>query len=291
MIPHIIHYCWFGGEPLTPLAERCIESWRKYAEGYQIKQWDESNFDLDSCSYVREAYKCRKWAFVSDYARFKILFEEGGVYLDTDVELIKPIGSVIDRGEFMACDTCYYYKCDHMLSIGNKRNGIGLSVSTGLGMSFRKGSPMLKAIIDHYQGRSFIIDKDYYDKTTVVSLVTNLMIIEGFNPFDFSPQIIRGITIYPTGVFSATDIVTGESCASDNTVAVHHGAASWVDKNEREINIIRRKFKGRGKVVYIIGCILLAPIQLCFLCKQYGFIKTAKSFCIRFKTGINVGII
>lgn len=87
MIPKKIHYIWFGGNPLPPLAERCIASWEKYMPGYEIVRWDESNFDTDCCDYVREAISVKKWAFASDYARFKILYEHGGVYLDTDVEL------------------------------------------------------------------------------------------------------------------------------------------------------------------------------------------------------------
>ena len=97
-IPKIIHYCWFGGNPLPELAQKCIESWKKYCPDYEIKRWDETNFDLDCCDYVREAYQEKKWAFVSDYARFKILYEYGGVYFDTDVELIKPIDDIVEKG-------------------------------------------------------------------------------------------------------------------------------------------------------------------------------------------------
>lgn len=86
MIPKIIHYCWFGGNPLPEDAKKYIESWRKYCPGYEIKEWNESNFDINCCDYVREAYEAKKWAFVSDYARFYILYQYGGLYFDTDVE-------------------------------------------------------------------------------------------------------------------------------------------------------------------------------------------------------------
>lgn len=81
MIPRVIHYCWFGGNELPESAVKCIESWKKYCPDYEIKEWNESNFDINECDYVREAYEAKRWAFVSDYARFKILYENGGVYL------------------------------------------------------------------------------------------------------------------------------------------------------------------------------------------------------------------
>ena len=104
MIPKIIHYCWFGGNPLPELAVKCIESWKKYCPDYEIKRWDESNFDLNCCDYVKEAYQAKKWAFVSDYVRFKVLYDEGGLYFDTDVELIKPIDDILACGPFMGVE-------------------------------------------------------------------------------------------------------------------------------------------------------------------------------------------
>lgn len=95
MIPKIIHYCWFGGKPLPEMAEKCIASWRKYNPGYQIKRWDENNFDLECDFFPGEAYQVGRWAFVSDYARLKIIYENGGIYLDTDVEVIKSLDELL----------------------------------------------------------------------------------------------------------------------------------------------------------------------------------------------------
>ena len=95
MIPKKIHYCWFGGNPLPEMAHRCIESWKKYCPDYEIKEWNESNFDLNCCAYVREAYAAHKWAFVSDVARLQALVSEGGIYMDTDVEVIKPLDELL----------------------------------------------------------------------------------------------------------------------------------------------------------------------------------------------------
>lgn len=101
MIPKIIHYCWFGGNPLPELAKKCIKSWEKYFPDYEIKEWNESNFDFNSCNYVKEAYEARKWAFVSDYARFKILYEYGGIYFDTDVEVVNSMEDILKKGAFI----------------------------------------------------------------------------------------------------------------------------------------------------------------------------------------------
>ena len=105
MIPKVIHYCWFGGNPLPELAKICIDSWKKYLPDYEIKEWNETNFDLDSCEYIREAYNCKKWAFVSDYARFWILYNYGGLYFDTDVEILNPLDDIIKCGSFMGNET------------------------------------------------------------------------------------------------------------------------------------------------------------------------------------------
>ena len=96
-IPKVIHYCWFGKGEMPALAEKCIKSWKKYCPEYKIVCHNEDNFDIDRNRYAKEAYMCGKWAFVSDYARLKVLYDEGGIYLDTDVELIKPLDELIDR--------------------------------------------------------------------------------------------------------------------------------------------------------------------------------------------------
>ena len=105
MIPKKIHYCWFGGNPLPELAIKCLESWKKYCPDYEIIEWNETNFNLDSCEYVREAYQAKKWAFVSDYARLKVVYDNGGIYLDTDVELIKSLDRLLKNKSFFGTET------------------------------------------------------------------------------------------------------------------------------------------------------------------------------------------
>lgn len=104
MITKRIHYCWFGGKPLNNLGKKCLKSWKKYLPDYEIVEWNESNFDLNCCRYVQEAAKEKKWAFVSDYARYKILYEQGGIYFDTDVEVLKSFDDILANGAFMGCE-------------------------------------------------------------------------------------------------------------------------------------------------------------------------------------------
>ena len=124
MIPKVIHYCWFGGNELPELAMKCIDSWKKFCPDYEIKQWNEKNYDLDSSRYIKEAYKNKKWAFVSDYARLDIIYNNGGIYLDTDVELIGKLDEFLDEKCFLAAEREEY-------------------VNTGLGFGAEKGNVVI----------------------------------------------------------------------------------------------------------------------------------------------------
>ena len=97
MIPKIIHYCWFGRNPLPQSAIKCINSWKKFFPDYEIKEWNEQNFDVNIIPYTSEAYQAKKYAFVSDYARMWVLYNYGGIYFDTDVEVIKPMKDIVEN--------------------------------------------------------------------------------------------------------------------------------------------------------------------------------------------------
>ena len=144
MIPKVIHYCWFGRNPLPPLAVKCIESWKKYLPDYEIKEWNEDNFDVYTNQYTTEAYQAKKYAYVSDYARFWALYNEGGVYFDIDVEVIKPLDDLISKGSFMGCekdgDGAYTYP----------------EVAPGLIVGCEPNHPIIKELFYIYEGFSFI---------------------------------------------------------------------------------------------------------------------------------------
>ena len=109
MIPKIIHYCWFGRKPKSEEFNKYLESWKRFCPDYEIKEWNESNFDLNKNDYCREAYEAKKWAFVADYVRLKVLEKYGGIYMDTDVELIKSLDKFLHYNAFM-CFEFYFYR-------------------------------------------------------------------------------------------------------------------------------------------------------------------------------------
>ena len=196
MIPKIIHYCWFGRNPLPESAVKCIDSWKKYLPDYEIKEWNEDNFDVNIIPYTADAYKVKKYAFVSDYARFWILYHYGGLYFDTDVEVIKNMDYIIENGPFMGCES----DASHI-----KR----MTVASGLGLSASPQMVIYKKILNKYQSCKFYTSKGSLNQVTVVGIVTSVLFNEGLvNKKGI--QKIQGLTIYPKEYFCPMDYTTGE---------------------------------------------------------------------------------
>jgi len=231
MIPKVIHYCWFGRNPLPPESVRCIESWKKYCPDYEIKEWNEDNFDVDSCQYTSDAYKEKKYAFVSDYARFYVLYKYGGVYLDTDVEIIKPLDSILEQGPFMGCENT---------AVEGKRS-YPLRVAPGLGMGSNAGNPFYNEMIQFYQNQSFYNSDGSLNLITIVQYTTDKLRESGLVDEDRIQQVC-GINIYPKEYFCPIDHVN-DMKITDNTVSIHHYSGSWLPKKERL----------KGKVIKLLG--------------------------------------
>lgn len=229
MIPKKIHYIWFGGNPLPSLAKKCIASWRKYMPDYEIVRWDESSFDVRSCGYVLEAYEAKKWAFVSDYARFKILYEHGGVYLDTDVELVRSLDPILEQGPYMGFEVDY-------------REGSEGRVASGLGMAANPGLGLYKTILDSYEKDHFALPDGSQDLTTVVTRVTRILKEEGLREVP-GIQDVAGVRIYPTEYFCPKDPLTLRLSLTKNSYSIHHYDGSWTTGKERF----------HKKVSYLIG--------------------------------------
>ena len=227
MIPKIIHYCWFGGNPLPPLAIKCINSWKKYLPDYEIIEWNETNFNINIIPYTKEAYKAKKYAFVSDYARFWILYNYGGLYFDTDVEIIKPIDDIIDYGSFMGCE-----------NLPDKP----IAVAAGLGIGSIVKHPFYKDILSYYEGINFFNENGSYNQTTVVEYITNLLINKGLKNSS-SIQMLDNIIIYPSEYFCPLDYQTSKLTITSNTRSIHHYCASWQSKTQKMYKY----------VAYIIG--------------------------------------
>ena len=217
MIPKIIHYCWFGRGKMPELAVRCIESWKKYLPEYEIKEWNEDNFDVNIVPYTQEAYKVKKYAFVSDYARFWILYHHGGLYFDTDVEVIRPMDEIIKSGPFM----------------GFENNGtITSGVNPGLGLGVKPGLGLYQEILYYYENEHFLYTDGRQNLTTVVMRITSILQQYGLKNENVF-QTIAGINIYPTDYFCPIRITDGKLCLTDRTVSIHHYAASWTSPTHR----------------------------------------------------------
>jgi hypothetical protein len=233
MIPKVIHYCWFGGKPIDKLGEKCIASWKKYCPDYEIKRWDESNYNLEACDYVKEAYQAKKWAFVSDYVRFDILYHYGGLYFDTDVELIKPIDDIVSKGPFMGCES------------HQKKS----TVAPGLGLAANPGLGLYKDILDYYNRQHFISSDGSINLETVVQRVTNILIDQGFQG-NGNIELINDVYIYPSEYFGPIDPVTKQKHITSNTRSIHHYSASWCDDGSKRrgqiYKMLYRLFGARG---------------------------------------------
>lgn len=207
MIPKVIHYCWFGGNPLPESTKRYIESWKKFCPDYEIKEWNESNFDIHCNAFISEAYKAKRWAFVSDVARMFILVHHGGIYFDTDVELIKPIDSLLQYEAFTAFESKYQ---------------IGMGI-----LGCIKGQPMFAALLKEYDKAHFKQPDDSFDTSVIGRRFKNICLQYGFVP-DNTRQIVNGLTILPKDYFYPSDPITKEFSITENTVAIHYYDASWI---------------------------------------------------------------
>lgn len=260
MIPKTIHYCWFGGKPKPRAVQRCIDSWRKYCPDYEVKEWNEGNFDVYVLPYTRDAYQAGKYAFVSDVARFWVLYQEGGVYFDTDVEVIRPIDDLVERGAFMGWE-----KAD---ALGN------MHVAPGLGLAAPKHFPFYKEVLDGFASLPYYLENGQWNPYTMIPLVTDLLKQKGLRvdgtyqnvnvndnansgdckkinvPVDIEKKVdvpvdVNVITIYPADYFCPMDSLTGKIELTDNTHTIHHYSMSWLPKSSQwRVKVMRhiRKF-------------------------------------------------
>lgn len=213
MIPKIVHYCWFGRKPLPELALNCIASWKKFFPNYEIKEWNEDNFDINQSPYTEQAYKCKKYAFVSDYARFKIMYEYGGIYFDTDVEVIKSLDEIIAKGPFF----------------GMEASDENFSCNPGLGFACNAGLALCKEMIDQYEYENFILSNGLLNLETVVTRFSNILQKHGFK-YNNDITEFENIFFYPPEFFCPINYYTGEKNITQSTYTIHHYAASWVNK-------------------------------------------------------------
>ena len=218
MIPKIIHYCWFGGNPLPESVLKCIDSWKKYCPDYEIKQWNEENYDYKKQAYTLEAFEAKKWAFVSDFARLDIIFSEGGIYLDTDVELVKNLDSLLENKCFLAIEQPSHY------------------IATGLGFGAEKGNERVKEMLDEYGGAHFKLADGIYDTTVPCPARNTAPFYKyGFNLEIDEPVNLGGAMVYPPEYFCPFERKINELKITKNTYSIHHYDSSWITDDEKDL--------------------------------------------------------
>lgn len=225
-IPKVIHYCWFGCKPIPESALKCIDSWRRFFPDYEIREWNDSNFDVGAIPYTKEAYDAKKFAFVSDYARFKILYDQGGLYFDTDVEVIRPMDDIISSGSFMG------FEIDTTSETYGK-------VNPGVGMGAIPGLEVYRQILDYYNNLHFILPDGTHNVTdAVVNITTRELIKVGLKKNE-GIQAIGEIKIYPAEYFNPLDDATGKLTITSNTYSIHWFTKTWLNASPLHTKVSR----------------------------------------------------
>ncbi len=248
-IPKVIHYCWLSNEPFPRDIQRCIDSWKEKLPDYKIKLWNSDNFDCDSCLYVKQAIERKKYAFASDYIRLHALYYEGGIYLDSDIEVIRPFDDLLNNKAFTGFES-------------GGRIGAWILAS-------EKGNPLFKKFLDYYIGRCFYNEKGVMDLTPNTIPVTKIMIECGLKP-ENRIQKLSDITIYPEEYFCPKNPWNGKINITESTYAMHYFKGAWNHLAEEDLSFIynirsyvsefknwmSRRSKGNQKIIlYGIGVV------------------------------------
>lgn len=208
MIPKVIHYCWFGHNPLPDLAIKCIDSWKRLLPSYEIKEWNEENFDVNTIPYVTEAYQQKKYAFVADYVRFYVLYREGGIYMDTDVEVLRSLDPFLEHKMFAGFESAD-------------------AVAPGLILGSVAGTELIRILMESYSQKGFISEDGTLNLETVVTRMTRVLQKQGLI-LNGKFQVVGGMVLFPSDYFSPKDFYTGKIKITSNTYTIHHYSMSWL---------------------------------------------------------------
>ncbi|MEK6153516.1 glycosyltransferase [Flavobacteriaceae bacterium 3-367] len=256
MIPKKIHYCWLSGDPFPELIARCIESWEKYLPDYEFILWDTNRFNMDDSVWVSEAFETKKYAFAADYIRLYAVYHHGGIYLDTDIEVLKSFNDLLHLPYFL----------------GSEGQGI---IEAGV-FGAEKNTPWIAECLKHYDNRAFIKIDGSLDQATLPRImmqqVKQLYILEELTSpeiktLDYSAKEEKKVYMFPQDYFCAKNHGTGMIEKTENTYSIHHFAMSWVSKKRTVLPNIKRKLMGVIGVKAVNNLILL-----------FGFRKLKRKF-------------
>lgn len=208
LIPKKIHYCWFSGNPIPDSLKRCIETWERFCPDYEIVRWDESNYDISWSPYMVQAYERKMWGFVPDVARLDILYRYGGIYLDTDVELVRSLDELLYQPAFCGAEKW------------GQINFGGLSGA-------EPGAPAVGAVLDCRKTVPFVREDGTLNLTTCGKYETQPLEKLGFHPSN-TTQILQGMTVYSSEFFHPFDYASGETAITENTFSIHHFSGTWL---------------------------------------------------------------
>lgn len=230
-IPKIIHYCWFGNGEKPEVVEKCIKSWEKNLNNYEIIEWNESNFDINSNLYVKQAYEAKKYAFVSDYVRVFALYNYGGIYLDTDVEVFKNFDNLLNNESFWGFEQENY-----------------IATST---IGAKKGNEIIKIFLESYKDKAFYNKDGSFDELTNVSIITTILEKYGLVKNGRYQNIDGLATFYPQTYFSPYDYINCRKLVTNDTYCMHYFYKSWLPISVRikgKIKLILAKVIGGNNI-------------------------------------------
>ena len=226
MIPKKIHYCWFGGNPKPDSVQKCINSWKRFCPDYEIIEWNESNFDIHCMPFVEQAIEAKKYAFASDVARLMVVYENGGLYFDTDVEVVRNFDDLLENKAFLGFENNEY-------------------VASGLGFGSEADVEFFKRHIDAYRNEVFIKEDGSFNMLGCPRVATKLLVERGLVQ-NGQEQLVDNVRIYPTDYFNPFDSITGKLNKTNNTYSIHWYDASWSDisKSKLKFNRFIRRILG-----------------------------------------------
>lgn len=259
----IVHYCWFGPKPLPELAKKCIKSWKKYLPDFEIKLWNETNFDLNSSEFVKQAYEAGKWAFVSDYARLNALYNEGGIYFDTDMEVITDIDFLYDKDFFIGREYSGYIAAG-IIGVKNEKN------------------EYIKEMLDYYKSIK------HFDTENIFNYAIPKVITKVLEKYECKKEnnieiYNNNCYVYPVDYFYPMSYDRSTKYYSNNTCTVHYYDATWVPKRER---MTLRMYRTIGKRNTKKICAFLRSIK--YRAIRIKGISKKGYYCLKKYIGINL---